>query len=413
MVAMATDAPLTGFDEARRLVAERCKRLPAETLDLRQAFDRILAEGLTARHAVPPFDNSALDGYAVIAADLERASPESPVQLRIVAESRAGSPADRSPERGEAVAISTGAVLPEGADAILPIERARPADDGFVAADAPIAPGTGLRRRGDDLNPGDPVAAAGTKLGPAELGSLASVGIAEVPCVRRPTVAVFTTGDELVMPGTELRPGQIHNASLFSIPALVRRSGALTGTVDNIPDRPGRTLAAIEAALSHDMVVLCGGVSVGRHDHVKNALKQLAVEQIFWRIAIRPGKPLWFGRHSSGTLVFGLPGNPVSAMVTFHLFVAYALNLMLGTPAESRRVVATMTEAHEKPLGRTDFVRCRLTAGPDGWLARLTRPDQASHVLTSMLGAEGLAMIPADLAKIEPGTQVPVEMLPG
>lgn len=405
---------LISVAEARDLIDSNIGPLASEAVALTEALDRIAAEDVAAVEPVPPFDNSAMDGYAVRSEDL--AAPQ-PVRLRVVDESRAGRPARHRLGPGEAIAISTGAAVPEGADAVVPIELIE-SGEGWIETSTRLERGASIRLQGDDLEPGDPVIAAGTRLGPAELGSLASIGISSLNCSRRPSVAVLTTGDELVKPGEPLGPGQIRNASALSIPAQVTRSGGRVGLLKTVPDTPVATREGLVEALEHDVVVVCGGVSVGPHDHVKPALAELGVKQVFWRVAVRPGKPTWFGLHTSTdgnetriTPVFGLPGNPVSAMVTFHLFVNFALNLMLGAEAGGRRIAATFVDRHEKPLGRTDYVRCRLEPGPAGWLARLTRAKQSSHVLTSMLSAEALAEIPADRESFGPNEPVEVELI--
>ena len=313
---------LIEISEARRRVLERCAPLGAETVPLEEALGRVLAEDVASAEQVPAFDNSAMDGFAVRAMDTRGATSEAPATLRIADESRAGSPAGHRLSTGEAIAISTGAVVPAGADAVVRVEDTSPGDNRVDVA-VEVEVGANVRRAGDDVRAGDQVLAAGTALGPAEVGVLAALGRASIRCSDRPRVAVLTTGDELLAPAEPLRPGGVRNSNAFSVPALVERSGAKVATVEVARDDPAALRAALERALEADLIVVCGGVSVGEHDHVRPALAELGAEQVFWGVALRPGKPTWFGVRKGGsgdgTLIFGLPGNPVSAMVTFIL----------------------------------------------------------------------------------------------
>jgi molybdopterin molybdotransferase len=256
---------------------------------------------------------------------------------------------------------------------------------------------------------GSTVLRAGARLGPAELGVLASVGAAEASCTRRPRVAVLTTGDELVGPGESRGPGGVRDTNGVSIAGLALEAGAEVGSVARVADEPEATTAALREGLRADVVVACGGVSVGTHDHVKPALDELGVEPAFWGVALRPGKPTWFGTRD-GTLVFGLPGNPVSAMVTFHLFVRPALLALAGADRSGTVAQAIMDEPYAKAPGRAHAVRCALEARADGWHVRPTGP-QGSHVLTSMLGADALALLPAERGDVAAGERVEIELL--
>jgi molybdopterin molybdotransferase len=221
-------------------------------------------------------------------------------------------------------------------------------------------------------------------------------------------VSVLSTGDELVEPGGPLQPGQIRNSNAFTVPAQAERAGALVARVERVRDDRQATVEAIRAALDEDVVIVCGGVSVGPHDHVKPALAELGVQEVFWGVALRPGHPTWFGTYES-TLVFGLPGNPVSAMVTFHLFARPALAAMSGRSEERRRTTAVMDETYGKQPGRAHAVRCSLDVREDGFHVRPTR-EQGSHILTSMLGADALAMIEIDRGDVAAGERVTIEL---
>jgi molybdopterin molybdotransferase len=402
-------AELIEIEAARRLVLERARPLPAEEMSLDAALGRVLAADATSAEPVPRFDNSAMDGFAVRSADTARAADGAPVRLAVAGESRAGRPAPRALEVGEAISISTGAMVPDGADAVVRVEDTR-ASDGAVEVSVAARQGENIRRAGEDVRAGQTVIARGTEIGPAELGVLASLGLARVKCARRPRVSVLTTGDELHEPGEELPAGGIRNTNAYSVPALAARAGAELAGVETAADEPAATREAVKSALDVDVAVICGGVSVGEHDHVRPALAEVGAEQLFWGVALKPGKPTWFGVRG-GTLIFGLPGNPVSAMVTFLLFVRPALRAMLGAAPEATRLTAVLDSAIEKRRDRAQAVRCSLEARPDGWHARPTG-DQGSHVLTSMLGADALAILPTDKGSVRAGERVTLELLP-
>ena len=397
--------------EARRLVLERATPLGAEPVPLRAALGRVSAADVESPHPVPGFDNSSMDGFAVRAVDTLGASAAAPVALRLADESRAGRPAQSSLDRGQAIAISTGAMVPDGADSVVRVEDTS-TRNGRVEVSVEVEPGNNVRRSGDDIKPGAPVLRRGTTIGAAELGVLASVGTGEVSCARRPRTRVLTTGDELLEPGDAMRPGGVRNSNAYSIPALALGAGAEVVAVETVRDDPAATQTAIEAALQGDVAVISGGVSVGEHDLVKAALDALGVEQVFWRVALKPGKPTWFGMAPGGALVFGLPGNPVSAMVTFLLFVRPAIRALLGAGQRTERVFAILDENLPKPPGRAHAVRCSLELRDDGWHARPTG-DQDSHVLTSMLGADALAIVPTEGDAPLAGERVEIELLPG
>ncbi|MBS1843566.1 MAG: molybdopterin molybdotransferase MoeA [Actinobacteria bacterium] len=417
-------APPIAIDAARREVLARVRPTAAEEVALDDALGRRLAADAVAEGPFQPFDNSAMDGFAVRAEDLAGAGDGVPVALDVVDESRAGHPAGRVLAAGEAIAISTGAVLPSGADTVVRVEDTeREADpDAPTGPDAAFRPwvgrvlvrvapslGANVRRAGEDIAAGETVLRAGAELGPAELGALATIGLDPAPVHRRPRVAVVTSGDELRGPGEPLGPGAIRDSNSRTVPGLARLAGADVVSVDWAPDEPEATRAALGRALDADVAIVCGGVSVGEHDHVKAALAKLGAEEIFWRVALKPGGPTWFGTRG-GTLVFGLPGNPVSVMVTFLTFVRPALISMAGGDPATRRVTARLGAAYEKPTDRAHAVRCRLELDERGWVA-WPLPRQGSHVLTSMLAADALALVPADSAGLAAGDAVEVELL--
>jgi molybdopterin molybdotransferase len=399
---------LIELERAGDAVLERSSPLGVERVPLREALGRRLAKVAVASEPVPASDNSAMDGFAVRAKDTRGARPEAPVALRVVGESRAGRPAATGLRDGEAIGISTGAVVPDGADAVVRVE-ATSAGNGRVLVEEEVEGGRDVRLAGEDIRPGESVLGAGIRIGPAELGVLASLGSDVVACHRRPRVSVITSGDELLEPGERMRPGGVRDSNAYSVPALAELAGAETVVTGPVRDDLDATRAAIAAALDSDVAVLCGGVSVGEHDHVKRALAELGVEESFWGVALKPGKPTWFGTHG-GTLVFGLPGNPVSAMVTFVLLVRPALAVLGGGPAERPRSAARLACDYDKRPGRTHAARCRLELRDDGWHAHPFE-RQGSHVLTSMLDADCLALLPAASGPLRAGERVEVELL--
>jgi molybdopterin molybdotransferase len=387
---------LLTIDEARALVLAHVTALDAEERPIAAALGRVLAEDVAAAHDIPSFANSAMDGFAVRSGPAGR-------ELRVVGESRAGTPAELPVRDGEAVRISTGAAVPDGADAILPAEDADDRGETVVPAND-LPTGHHVREPGEDLRAGSVVLRAGTRLGPAELGLAVEAGRATLRVGRAPRVAVLATGDELVAPGEPLRHGQLHNSNAVTLAALARETGAELVSTSEVRDDAEATRAAIELALDGtDAVLLTGGVSVGPHDHVKPALSALGVEEVFWRVALRPGKPLWFGRRGA-QLVFGLPGNPVSAMVCFLLFARPALRAMQGAPAPPERARAVLGAPVARQRGREEAVRVRIDDG-----RVLPTGPQGSHQLHSMLGAQALAIVPRGEGEMPAGAEVEIE----
>jgi molybdopterin molybdotransferase len=394
-----TDA-LIDIATARERVLAAVTALPAESVELAAALGRVLAEDLASAHDLPPFDSSAMDGYAVVAGPA--------AELPVVGESRAGHPAGRTLAGGEAIAISTGAQIPDGADAVVPVERVELHDGRVRVPETP--PGNHVRRAGEDVRAGELVVRSGTTLGPAELAVAASVGRDALACGRRPRVAVLVTGDELVGPGVALGPGQIRDSNTTALAAQAQRAGAEVISREVVPDNLEATTAALGAALEGaDVVCVSGGVSVGPHDHVKPALRSLGVDEQFWGVALKPGKPTWFGTRGQ-TLVFGLPGNPVSAMVTFHLFVRPALRALAGGDPEDARASAVLDQPVKRNPARDQVLRCRLSARDDGWHVEPTKA-QESHVLTSMVGAGAYALVVAGDGEVPAGERVPIELV--
>jgi len=367
------------------------------------ALGRVLAEDVAAELDLPPFRSSAMDGFALVAGPA--------AELPVVGESRAGRPYEGIVEPGGAVQISTGAVVPDGADAVVPIERVEVADGRVRVPDT--KPGANVREAGEDVRAGRLVLRAGTQLGPGELAMLTALGRETIACARRPRVAVLATGDELRAPGEPLGPGQIRNSNGVAIAAQSQVAGAEVALVDVVRDDRAATLAALRTALeAADVVCVSGGVSVGPHDHVKPALAELGVEELIWGVKLKPGKPFWFGVRDGArrNWVFGLPGNPVSATVTFRLFAHPALRALQGADPAAARSSAVLDAPVRRQADRDQAVRCRLTVASDGFHVEPTGP-QGSHVLSSMLGAGALAVIPAGEGELAAGERVAIELL--
>jgi molybdopterin molybdotransferase len=412
---------LITIDEARERVLAAVTPLGGEPVALTLALGRVLAEDVTSPLAVPPFDSSGMDGFAVVAGPA--------AELSVVGEARAGHPFSGAVEPGFAVRISTGAVVPEGADAVVPVERTTAVKDagsgdgvrvvhdidaqrGHDRVRVPeTSPGSNVRRAGEDIPVNAVVLQTGAQLGPAELGVAASVGRPELRCAKRPRVAVLVTGDELTAPGEQLAPGGIYSSNTYALGAQIELAGGEVFARVSVPDDAGGTRAALAEVLdSADVVVVSGGVSVGPHDHVKAALRDLGVEERFWGVSLRPGKPTWFGTRGA-TLAFGLPGNPVSAMVTFQLFARPALAAMQGAEAEAQRVMAMLEAPVKRNPRREQAIRVRLLQSQNGLRATPTKGAQGSHVLTSMVGADGLALIAPGEGEAPAGERVEVELL--
>jgi len=399
---------MLSVEEALARVLAAIPVVGSETVGLPAAHGRVLAEPIAAGRDLPPWDNSSMDGYAVRAGDTAGASADRPVRLRVLGEVPAGAVAPTPAGPGEAYRILTGAPMPAGADAVVPQEEVH-RDGASLVLRRPVERGTFVRPRGEDIRAGEPVLAPGAVLGPAAVGVLAALGRPLVRVYQRPRVAILSTGDELVDLDAVPGPGQIPNSNTYTLAAQVREAGGIPLNLGIARDVREELEERFRWGLTADILVSSAGVSVGDRDLVREAMAKLGAELDFWKVSMRPGKPLTFGR-LSGRPVFGLPGNPVSSMVTFELFVRPALLKMGGREALFRpRIRARALEAIDNPGPRRGYLRVRLSEDGGGIGARLTGV-QGSGVLRSMLLADGLAVIPPD-TRVEPGEVVEVILL--
>jgi molybdopterin molybdotransferase len=384
--------------EAQARVLERAQTLTAEPVAVAAVAGRVTAEPARALVDLPPFASSAMDGYAVHAADL-------PGRLPVVGEIAAGRPAQRALAAGEAMAISTGGVVPEGADAVVPIEYVVVHGDNTIELQAGRAVGAHVRPRGGDVRVGDVVVPAGVRIGSAQLGALAASGLAVVSCVRRPSVAVLATGTELARPGEPLASGQVYEANAVMLAAALAASGADIEVLPVVADDESAHRVALERGLAADVLVTSGGVSVGPHDLVRRIEAELGVEEIFWRVAIKPGKPVSFGVRGE-TLVFGLPGNPVSALVGCELFAKPALRALQGLDDPLPRFEpGRLASPLRRNDARDELVRARVRFDSEGTVLE-PLSGQESHMIVHAAGADALVLVPLGAGELAAGAVV-------
>jgi molybdopterin molybdotransferase len=397
---------LLSFDDALALVLERARRLEAERVPLERAAGRVLAEAAVAAVDLPSFRSSAMDGYAVRAADVAAA----PATLPLAGESAAGRPASSPLSPGAAIRVATGAVVPEGADAVVEQELTEPADGAVVVA-APVETGANIREPGRDVHAGETVLEAGAALGPAQVSALAAAGIAELRCTKRPRVAILATGSELRAPGAELRPGELYESNALLLAAGLAEAGAIPAQLGVVADDPDELRRALERALlGFDVLVTTGGASVGEHDLVRAALRELRVEEVFWGVAMKPGKPVAFATRRDH-LVFSLPGNPVSVLVGFETLVRPAVGALLGLadpgPRYERGVLASAVQRNPR---RLEFLRALASHGEDGETSLEPVQGQESHMIVRAARADALVVVAPGEDELPAGT--PVRFVP-
>jgi molybdopterin molybdotransferase len=403
---MGAEAKRISIEDARDLVLAQVARLEGEQVALDDALGRVLAEDAVAPTDLPPFDSSGMDGFAVIATD----TADAPVALKIIGEARAGTLAQAPVKHGTAIRVSTGAVVPEGADAIVRQELTE-IEDGAVIVNEEVAAGNDVRYAGEDIRVGETILRAGTLLGSAEIGALAAVNIARPEVVRKPRIALVSTGDELVSPGPELQPGQIRDANAPALTAAAHAAGADIVASVRVGDDRAETIATLEDALrGADIVATVGGVSVGPHDHVRPALEQLGARQVFCRVSLKPGGQVCLYVARDGTLAFALPGNPASALTAFRVLVVPSIYGMLGRDLTLHTARGVAETDLPGTIGRTSVIRCSAKMHDDGWHVT-PNGDQRSHILTSMLGVPVLALVPEDREVLHAGEPVDIEFV--
>lgn len=398
--------------DARAIVLQNTPVLPSEAVPLDRACGRVLAEDFTAALDLPPFDNSAVDGFGVRSGDVASAKETSPVKLRREGVIAAGSGASLSVEAGHCVQLFTGARIPSGVDAVVMQEVSQVSGDSVLVRKA-VHKGENVRRAGEDVEAGHMILKAGTLLTPARIGVLASQGCDTVRAHRVPRVGLFATGEEIVEPGAPRRADQIFESNTHALSAALSEIGVSPAVHARIPDTAADTKSALAPAFGNaDVLIVSGGVSVGAFDFVKPVLEELGVKRLFWRVALKPGKPLYFGVHPAGTLVFGLPGNPVSTLVCFYEFIRPAALKMMGhTDLFLREREAVLEHEVERLPGRFEFMRgfCREEKGE---YSVRSAGRQGSHIYSSFAAANCFILIPADVKRLEKGDSVSIQILP-
>jgi molybdopterin molybdotransferase len=391
-------AELLTIEEAQRLVLERVEPLRTERVALERAAGRVLAEAAQAVVDLPPFPSSAMDGFAVRA-------PDTPGVLPVAFRVAAGRPAPRALKPREAMGIATGGVVPDGADAVIPFEYVVDRDN-EIEIESEVDPGANIRPRGGDLHAGDVVVPSGVRLGPAHLGALAAAGVAEVVCGVVPRAAVLATGTELRRPGEPLGPGEVYEANGLILAAQLSSAGASVERLAPVADDEDAHREALARGLEHDVLVTSGGVSVGPHDLVRRVESELGVEEVFWRVAVKPGKPVSFGVRGR-TLVFGLPGNPVSSLVGFELFVRPAVLALQGYGDPMPRFEpGRLASAAGRSPKRDQLLRARTRPASDGALELEPLAGQESHMIATAAGADALVLVPRGDGELAPGSPV-------
>jgi molybdopterin molybdotransferase len=400
---------MISVDEALEIILKNIEVLGLERVDILNSLGRVLGEDVHAPYHIPPWDNSAMDGYAVIHKDVEGASSQSPALLTVIADLPAGYTAARGLSRGEAIRIMTGAPIPGGSDTVVMVEDTQAEKNQVKILKAP-GRGDNIRKAGEDVTRGSRVLSRGSIIHPAAIGMLASLKRSFISVYQRPRVAVISTGDELIDVDGELTAGKIVSSNTYSLASLVNDSGAHPLMLGIAQDRPEALRDIFKAAMTADMIVSSGGVSVGDYDLVKDMLRELGAEMKFWKVAMRPGQPLAFGV-IEGKPTFGLPGNPVSCMISFEQFVRPSLLKASGHKGIFRPLVeARLKDPISKKEGKKYFLRCVITV-VDGQYVVTTTGEQGSGILLSMVKANGLIVLPEAQKDFPAGTMVRVQVL--
>jgi molybdopterin molybdotransferase len=397
------------LEKALEIILKEARVLPPERVELLSSLGRVLAENVYSDLDIPNFNRAAMDGYSVIARDATSASLDRPVTLEVVDEAPAGFELKSDIKTGQAIGIMTGASMPKGANAVVMMEDTE-IKGNEVRIFRSVKEGENVSFSGEDVRKGEMILSRGTLIRPQEVGMLASLGKTEVYVVRRPKVAIISTGSELLEPGESLKKGKIYDSNSFALFSQVISCGGEPKRIGIAPDNKGKLFFRVKEGLSSDILILSGGVSMSKYDLVKEVLEEAGVKMLFWKVAVKPGKPTFFGIKDH-TLIFGLPGYPVSSMINFENLVKPAIFSMLGRKDYKRlKIKATLKGKIKNTSGRKNFIRVRLIE-ENGKYWAIPAPSQKSGVLKSMTWANGVVVLPKEVEVIENGKEVVVEVL--
>lgn len=398
------------IEEALKIILDSIDSLPSEDINLSDALSRVLTEDIYSDSDIPMMDNSAMDGYAVKARDAQGASKTNPKILEVIEDLKAGYLASKRVKGNQAVRIMTGAVIPEGADSVVIVENTEKDGKNKVKVFKEIKQGANIRRKGEDIKRGELVISTNTPLSSAHIGLLASLGKSKIKVVRRPKVAVLATGDEVIDVDEKLTPGKLRSSNTYTLYSQILKCGGIPKNLGIAGDEPGKLEAKLKEGLDCDLILTSGGVSVGDYDLVKFILAKMGTDIKFWKVAMKPGKPIVFGKLKQKP-IFGLPGNPVSSMISFEVFVRPTILKMLGQNTDNRKEVdAVLEESINKKVGQRYFLRAQTRWEEGVYLTHTTGP-QGSGILKSMALANSLIILPEEEEYIGKGTRVLVRFL--